>query len=316
MDSISQFRYMDSAPGNVTARDLYYKVSTRVQVNLRGDGSTYVQGRGESGRSFASSYEYAGAGLHQGYWSFNLKSFYLGQKIGQHLEAQVGGIEFDQGVGTEATYNDNDGWVEGYRLRYQGHSHNLLPEKINVTFGYVGDFLQPNVFARLHRMGDENYVQVLASRHLGKDRELSAEFDSLQSIRYSREAFRWQKLPVFLKPDLTLEALTRATDNPTFGWAGGVARSLDPKGRLRLGMFYSDVPKGMFLKGSAQVFYNGDSYALGKRIGPTFRVAPFQNFEVNLFGSKRLDNTPGTRYRGQVTFRYQLNTMLNRAMRF
>jgi hypothetical protein len=91
---------------------------------------------------------------------------------------------------------------------------------------------------------------------------------------------------------------------------------VDHKNRLRLGMFYSDIPKDMFLKGSSQIFYNGDSYALGKRIGPTVRIAPLQNFEVLLFGSKRLDSTPGTRYRGQVTFRYQLNSLLNRALRF
>lgn len=43
----------------------------------------------------------------------------------------------------------------------------------------MGDFLQPNAFARLHRMGEENYIQILASKKLGEYRDFSAEFDSL-----------------------------------------------------------------------------------------------------------------------------------------
>src|SRR5262249_48123066 len=155
-------RYVDTDPGKVTLRDEFYKISTRVQVNLLGEGTTYLQARGESGRAFNASYDFTGLGLHDRFWSFNLKSLYLGQKIGRHLEAQAGGIEYDWGAGTEATYSDNDGWLEGYRLRYTG-SGRWLPGKVSVTVGFVGDFLQPNAFARLRRMGDENYVQLLAT---------------------------------------------------------------------------------------------------------------------------------------------------------
>jgi len=314
-DGITHFRYVDNNPGKVTARDLYYKISTLVQINLVGEGTTYLQARGESGRSFSASYDYTGIGLHQRYWSFNLKSLFMGQKIGHHLEAQAGGIEYDWGVGTEATYADNDGWLEGYRLRYAGAGRGFLPDKVSATVGYAGDFLQPNTFARLHRMGDENYVQILAVKKLGKTRDASAEFDSLQSIRYTREAFRWQKLPVPIAPDLVLEAITRASDDRTFGWSGNLARNLDKKGHLRPGVFYCDMPKGIFLNGKEQVLLNGDSYVLGKRIGPTMRIQVFRNFEVNLFGSRRLDNTPGPRYRGQVGIRYQFADLLRSALR-
>jgi len=314
MDGITHFRYMDSGPGKVTARDEYYKISTRMQINLAGDGSTYLQARGESGRSFTASNDYTGMGLHERYWSFNLKSLYLGQKIGKHFEAQVGGVEFDRGAGTEATYADNDGWLEGYRLSYAGLGHNL-PDKVSLTVGYVGDFTQPNVFPRLPRMGDENYIQVLAAKKLGKTRDLSAEYDSLQSIRYTREAFRWQKLPVPVTPDLTVETIARASDNPRFGWSSNLQRTLPSKMPVRAGVFYSDIAEGMFQKGSSQVLLNGDCYALGKRIGPTLSVTPFKNFEVSLFGAKRLDDTPGTRYRGQIAVRYQLASLFNRALR-
>lgn len=314
-ENVDRYRYIDKAAGNVTDRDLQYRISTRVQVNLRGEGTTYIQARGESGRNFTGSYDYTGLGLNKAYWSFNLKSLFLGQKIGHHLEAQVGGIEYDWGAGTEATYSDNDGWLEGYRLRYTGAGHGFLPDKLSATVGYVGDFLQPNAFARLHRMGDENYIQILASKKFGKNRDVSAEFDSLQGIRYAREALRWSKLRLIVVDEISFEALTRASDDPSFGWSSSLFRTLDSKGCFRAGVVYSGMPRRIYLNGNATVLQNGDSYGLGKRIGPTFRFTPVKNFELSLFGSDRLDRTPGARYRGQVAFRYQFASLLNRLLR-
>ena len=314
-DTIAHYRYVDTGPGKVTVRDLLYKVQTRVQIDLVGDGTTYLQARGESGRNFQASYDFTGIGEHNAEWSFNLKSLYLGQKIGKHLEAQAGGIEYDWGAGTEATYADNDGWLEGYRLRYSGQLHKFAPDRISLTVGYTGDFLQPNAFARLYRLGDENYIQILAARKLGNTRDLSAELDSIQMIRYLREGFRWQKMPIPVIQDLSLEAITRVSDNPTFGWSGGLSRAMDRKSRLRLGLFYSDMPAKIFLKNGSAVFLNGDCYPPGKRIGPTAKLVPFPNAEISLFGGARLDDTPGTRYRGQIAFRYQFASLLNRALR-
>jgi hypothetical protein len=314
-DEIGQFRYCDTNPGMVTVRDLLYKVSTRVQVNLVGEGTTYLQGRGESGRNFVSSYDFTGVGLNRSYWSFNLKSFFLGQKLGPHFEVQAGGVEFERGAGSEATYADNDGWLEGYRIRFSGAGHHWLPNQVVATVGYVGDFKQPNVFTRLDHMSEENYVQVLATAKLGATREVSAEFDSIQGIRYTREALHWRNPALVLVDDLAVEAITRISDDASFGWSGSLFRSLDRKGRLRSGVFYSDMPKGIFLKNGTVILQNGDLYSVGKRMGPVLRVLPFKNFEVNLFGSSRLDHTPGTRYRGQVTFRYQFADLLNRMLK-
>ena len=314
-DGISQYRYVDNDPGEVIQRDVFYKVTTTLRVKLVGEGTTYLQARGESGRSFISSYEYTGLGLHDGYWSFNLKSLFLGQRIGSHWEAQAGGIEYDRGAGTEITYADNDAWLEGYRLRYSVAHRAFLPDLVSATVGYAGDFKQPNVFARLPRMGDENYVQVLARKQAGKMTDVSAEFDSLQSVRYTREAAHLQKLPLVAVDELVAEAITRASDDASFGWSGSLFRTMDRKGRLRLGVFISDMPQGIFLKDKTVIFMNGDSYVLGERMGPTVRIIPVKNLEVSLFGSDRLDEGSAPRYRGQVTVRYQFADLLNRGLR-
>ena len=314
LDGYNQYRYMDSKPGDVNARDDYYKLSTVGRLTLLGEGVTYLQFRAESGRSFISSCDYTGIGMHPGYWSFNLKSLFLGQKIGHHLEAQAGGLEYDRGAGTEATYADNDGWLEGYRLAYTSHAR-WVPDMLSATVGYVGDFEQPNVFARLPHMGDENYIQALAHKYFGTNRDVSAEFDSLQSIRYTREAAHLQKLPLVVADELVAETITRASDGATFGWSGSVFKTLDRKGRVRLGAFVSDMPESIFLKGDDKIFLNGDFYVLGQRTGPNVRIIPLKNFEVTLQGSVRTDNTPSTRYRGQVTVCYHFAGLLNRALR-
>ncbi|HTZ96956.1 MAG TPA: hypothetical protein VMB18_11195 [Terriglobales bacterium] len=314
MDGYNQYRYADTAPSKIAQRDLMYKVSTVMRLSLIGEDRTYIQWRGESGRSFTSSYDYAGVGLHPGYWSFNMKSLFIGQKIGAHFEAQAGSLEYDRGAGTEATYADNDAWLEGYRLHFTSGGSKYIPD-LSATVGYAGDFTQPNMFARFHRMEDENYMQFLADKHFGMNREVSAEMDSIQAIRYTREALHLQKLPLVVVDEMIAETMTRASDNPTFGWSGTLFKTLDRKGRVRLGAFVSDMPKGIFVKDNETIFLNGDFYVLGQRFGPNVRFIPIRNLELGLMGSTRTDNTPSTRYRGQVTVCYHFASLFNRALR-
>ncbi len=99
------------------------------------------------------------------------------------------------------------GWLEGYRLVYSRPAHRIAPGKVSLTVGYAGDFLQPNVFARFHRLSEQNYVQVLAAKKPGATRDLSVEFDSIQTIRFSGEALHWQKLPLRVVDEGFVEAM-------------------------------------------------------------------------------------------------------------
>lgn len=314
MDAYNQYRYADTAPSKIAQRDLFYKVSTTMRLSLVGEDKTYFEWRAESGRSFASSFDYAGAGMHPGYWSFNMKSLFIGQRIGTHFEAQAGGIEYDRGAGTEATYADNDGWLEGYRLHFTPGVSKYMPD-LSATIGYAGDFLQPNVFANFRRMEDENYMQFLADKHFGLNREASAEVDSIEAVRYTREALHLRKLPLLVVDEMIAETMTRVSDDPTFGWSGTLFKTIDRAGRVRLGAFVSDMPAGIFLKDKQIIFLNGDFYVVGQRLGPNVRFIPMRNLEVVLMGSTRTDNTPSTRYRGQVTVCYHFAGLFNRALR-
>jgi hypothetical protein len=313
-DPAMRFRYADKAPHQVTNRDFDYKLTSKVRFDIVGEGRTYLEFRGESGKSFTTSFDNTGVGKSPGYWSFNLKTLTLGQKLGQHYEAQVGSLSFDYGAGTEATYADNDGWFSGYRFRATSFHYRWLPNAASISIGFVGDFSQPNAFARLHRLGDENYIQALALKNFAADKIASVEFDSFQSVCFARLGFDWTKMPVHVFDEMRIEEMTRASDGPTFGFSGQVVRKVDPAGRVNGGFFYSQIPSNLFVLGKTQLLLNGDLYTTGRRLGPIVRVSPFKALEITLVGTERVDRTPSCRYRGDVRVRYQAAPLLNRLL--
>lgn len=314
----TRFRYMDNGEGLVTFRDQQYRTSTRLQINLDPKGRIYFQSRIESGSAFNSSWPNTGAGRARRQWVVNAKSLFWGLKFSPHAEMQVGGIEFDRGAGTEATYADNDGFLVGYRMRLEGKGQGWLPGKFSVTVGHVGDFKKPNFFSRIDRMGEANYVQVLAQKDFGegRNRTASAEFDSIAGIQFLRGAMRWKKLPTRVLDDAQVEAIARTSDNPSFGWSARLGRRIDQGGRVRAGVIYSYIPTGVFDKNGKQVMLNGDAIVLGRRLGGVLRFAPFKNFTVSVFTARRLDSTPNTtRWLGQVVASYQFSSLFSNLLR-
>jgi hypothetical protein len=311
-----RYRYIDKAPSQITTRDQQYKISAKVKLDLVPEGRTYLQFRSETGSSFASSWTNSGIGLGRRTWAFNVKSFFLGQKFGKHIEAQFGGLEYDQGAGSEATYTDNDGWLVGYRARVTTSGRGWLPDKFSVTAGYVGDLKTPSVYSRFHRMGDLNYFQVLAQKKFGKNREASAEFDSIEEISYARGAFRWKNVPARVFDEVLVEAITRANRNAAFGWSATLSKTFDAKSQWRAALLYSDIPTQVFNKTGQQILLNGDAIVLGKHGGAAIRFNPAKDLELSVLGSRKLDHTPNAaRWLGQVMVRYQFAGMLNRLLR-
>ena len=312
-----RYRYMDRQPRVVTDRDLQLKSSLKLDVDLW-KKVTVIKLRAETGPSFTSSWSYSGVGMQKQALACNVKSVYLSQKIGDRLTAQLGSLEFDRGAGTEATYADNDGWMEGYRLGVVAwKSSQWKPDRIGVTVGYIGDFKMPNAFARLHRLGEPNYTQVIAGKQIGDRRQTSVEFDSIQGVSYFRPALRWGGR--YISPvldEVVLEGMIRGNKGGETGWAATGSRKLGAFRRWNVYATYSDVPPGLLRKNSADILLNGDSMALGRRLGSGLRFLPLGDLELSAFASRRLESTNlAPRWRGQLAVRYQLGDVINRALR-
>lgn len=315
LDLATRFRYVDTHEHRVNDRDQQYKISSKFQLNLVPEGRTYFQFRVETGSSFASSWTNMGPGMHNREWVLNVKSLFFGQKLGKHFEAQVGGIEYDQGAGSEVTSTDNDAWLIGYRGRVITSGKGWLPNKVNLTIGHMGDFRMPNVFARMHRLEDVNYVQALAQKSFNKKHEGSFEYDSIQDIQFLRFAYRWKKIPAVVFDEISIEPVVRMTNNSAFGWSGTLGKSLDKAAKLKIAATYSDIPTQLFNKGGQQILLNGDLYALGKRVSGTMTWQPAKDWQFQAYAGRRMDATNSMRWRAQVAVRYNFANLANKALR-
>jgi hypothetical protein len=316
MEQVLRFNYMDRGPGQVTDRGMQYRVRARLQIDLMGEGTTYLRIRAETGRGFDNSWDNTGLGKGQGQWNFNVKSFALGQKLGSHIELQAGGIEWDQGAGSQRAYASGDGHLVGYRMLVTPTAQPWLPDRFSLTMGYAGDFAQPSVFSRFH-MGRLNYVQALAQKKLGTHVEGSAEVDSIRGIWFARQAVHWEKLENPLLDEVMVEVVTRATDSPTVGGSVMVSRPLDPAERWRAFAIYNQVPKGLYDQGGQPVLLNQGEMDLGKRLAWGGSYAVNNDFSLGVFGGRLLDDTPSKRWIAQFFVRYDyahvLNSLLRRA---
>jgi hypothetical protein len=181
---------------------------------------------------------------------------------------------------------------------------------VAVTLGYVGDFNTVNSFARLHRLGEINYAQLLAEKKLSKGLIASAEFDRLRGINLFRSAAKLTLPPNWLINDAQVETVVRMNDEPTAGFAIQVFKSKNRLGRLNPGIYYSHLPTGVYRVGTQQALINGDVYGTGKRIGFTTRYPITKAFDISTLVTRKLDSDPGFRWRAQIVARYQLASFL------
>ena len=308
-DLMTRYRYIDNSAGAVTADDLQYRFTGRIKLGVpRWD--TFVGARIESGSLYSSSWSNTGIGRGDSEGTLNVKTFFIAQQLGKHAELNVGAMDMDLGAGTEATYSDADGYVEGYKVRLTSLKARYAPSRISATWGFVGDFNALNAFARLHRLGDSNYFQLLAERRFNGATNTSLEFDRLAGINLIRAAVKTALPASWLVNDFTVETTGRLNNGPTAGWAVHLVKTKNRLGKLNPGIFYSHLPLGVYRKGTTQALLNGDIYGTGKRAGFTTKYAVTKQFELSTFVARRLDTDPGPRWRAQIVARYQLASLI------
>jgi hypothetical protein len=312
LEGAMRYAYTDMAPGHVTRRQLEYRGTTTLRLQFQKSGSTYVQTRAQTG-SFQSPFDATSVGLSRQRSAFNVKSLYLGQKIGSDFEFEVGGIEFEYGAGTEATYAANSGWMNGYRLRFNSRGGFWSRAKFSLTTGYVGDFLGPNFFSRVARMGDLNYVQALAQKPVTDTMEASIAYESINGLGLSRQALLWKQIPARIFDEAQLESNVRATDYVEAAWAATARKHFFPRVKAQAGLRYTDIPRDFFVnRDGCAVLLNSSEIGLGKRGALLASAKPMSRLEAGMLVSRRLDNDPlNRRWRGLGYISYDLHDVAN-----
>jgi hypothetical protein len=192
---------------------------------------------------------------------------------------------------------------------------NWMPDTVSFTGGQVSDFTSANVFSRLHRLGDLNYVQVMMQKKIGDRDTASLEGDSIGGIGYLRGAVRANQLRHVGFDDFMLEAIGRVSDGPEWAWSARAGKDFDQAKRWRAEAIYVAMPLAVFASSRGPVLQNWGEFGIGQRIGANLSYRVTRDFSVSFLGSRRTDDTPNTyRWRGFVAARYDFAPLAGRAL--
>lgn len=251
-----------------------------------------------NGDSFQASWNLRGLRDGQSSNRMFVKQLFVTGKPVEGAEFQYGGLALVRGESSEITSYDNDGYLMGQRLTL---SPQRVVDELTVTAGYLGDFRDPSVFRRLHRLSEINYGQVLVKKQLTDRLTATADFTEEDGERTLRQG-------VAIRPSrgvdlVRLEAYQRVSGERG---AGGAITVEKPFGRTRLAASFASVDDHYRP-------VNGDRYGRGRRVSLTSTTALTDGVSLQFFVTRALDDdlVMGNRTRLDVHIRYELATLLN-----
>jgi hypothetical protein len=250
-----------------------------------------------NGDSFQGSWNLRGMRDGQSSNRVFLKQFYVTGRPAEGVEFQYGGLALVRGESSEITSYDNDGYLTGQRLTV---SPKRLLDELTVTAGYLGDFRDPSITRRLHRLSEINYAQVLVKKTLSERVTATADYSVDDGEGTLRQG-------VAIRPSgvidlIRLEAYERVSGERA---AGGAITIEKPFGRTRLAASFASVDDHYRP-------VNGDRYGRGRRISLTGTTALTDELTLQIFVTRALDDdlVMGNQTRVDVHIRYELAALL------
>lgn len=252
-----------------------------------------------NGDSFQGSWNLRGVRDGQSSNRVFLKQLYVTGRPFEHVEFQYGGLALVRGESSEITSYDNDGYLMGQRLSL---SPNRLLDELTITAGFLGDFRDPSVTRRLHRLSEINYAQVLVKKRLSDRLTVTADFTGEEGERTLRQG-------VAVRPSrgielIRIEAYQRVSDERG---TGGAITFEQPFGRTRFAASFASIDDHYRP-------VNGDRYGRGRRFSLTGTTALTDDMSLQIFVTRALDDelAMGNRTRADVLVRYELAGLVRR----
>ena len=252
-----------------------------------------------NGDSFQGSWNLRGLRDGQSSNRVFLKQLYVTGKPVEGVEFQYGGLAPVRGESSEITSYDNDGYLMGQRLTF---APERFVDELTVTAGYLGDFRDPSVTRRLHRLSEINYGQVLVRKKLTEHWSASADYTEDDGERTLRQGVAIR--PAGVIELIRLEAYERVSGERG---AGGAITVEKPFGRMRLAASFASVDDHYRP-------VNGDRYGRGRRFSLTSTTALAEGLSLQVFVTRALDDelAMGNHTRVDVHVRYELADLLRK----
>ena len=286
----ARYRYIEPNDNGTVTNQLQHKQAFRGAFKLDAAGRYTIQSSLGTGNSFTGSWDATGAGTGEPTWDFRVRRLYAQAVPVQGIELATGSFDALRGENSEITALDNDAYLEGYRASVKRPA-TLYVDEVSLTFAYLGDLAETNVFDRFHRMGDHNYSQVLVQKRLsfGKDERrptkdeiaLSGDWTSLEGVDTLREAVRLTSAALPVIDTVRFENYQRVSGDKAYGFAIVVDRALTRHLTAGGGFGHTDddFPP-----------VNGDRYGRGKRLFAEARLALRPELTLAVFYTNGVGN--------------------------
>jgi hypothetical protein len=222
------------------------------------------------------------------------------------LNLQYGGLYFNQGVTTEITGYDYDGYLVGERIRLN-RPKDLFFDEISVTYGYVGDFDRPWVSKRFHRLQQSNYHQFLLGKKIAERVLLSADYTAEPGAHTLRQAVRVQVRELRIVDVFHFENYQVVSPDAGYGFATYGEKKLHSKFSVGGGYAQHD-----------RIALYSDRFAAGKRVFANLHLELTSEFSISTAWTPAVhndrDSSPRTRF--DVALNYDLLRTLRRKRLF
>jgi hypothetical protein len=297
-------RWIENSRDLTTNKQLQHSEVFRGRFKFDPKGNYSVNANLASGTTFTSGWNNTGVGTGDGVTNLYLKQLFFSAKPITGVEVQYGGLYIARGESTEITSYDNDGYIVGERLSLR-RPKDLFFDELSVTYGYLGDLNNPNVFDRFDELDKSNYHQFLVLKSIGKRASVSADYTFQSGVETLREAVKLNTKELKAVDNIRLELYQRLDVNKDAGFAIGVEKLI--KKKLTLGGGYAQIDR-------AYGGLNADRFNRGKRLffNGTYTISP--EFSVTTFVTRAfdIDYAIPNKTRVDLIFSYNLLKSLQR----
>lgn len=291
----TRYRYIRNQAGVVIANQNQYQVSANWRFKFDEKGRYSLAFGLRTGNNFAFGWNNTGWGTGSRKGDIPLRQLYFDAKPVDGVEVQVGSLNPNLGENTEVTGYDYDGYVVGERVQLTTPKR-LFFDEISFTHGYLGDITRPDVFHRLHRLGDSNYGQILIRKKLGKYTSVSADYTYQAGNDTLRQAVKFTLPKAKILDTVVFENYERIDPHPAYGFNLTGQKKINKY--LTAAAGFARIDSGMRL--------NGDRYPPGDRLYLNGTVRLSREFSVTAYLNQDIGplahTLPRTRFEAILTY--------------
>jgi len=299
-----RYRFQENAQGVTTNNQLQDQDVFRARLKFDAGGRYSLNAVVSGGNQLTASWNNTGVGTGDAVTNLYLKQLYFAAQPLRGVELQYGGLGILRGESTEITSYDNDAFITGERIILR-RPKQLFFDEVAVTYAYLGDFNQPGVNKRFHRLKQSNYHQFLVSKKLGQGAVISADYTFQSGVETLHEAVKLNLPRAHVVDGIRFENYQRLDVLPAYGFAVTGEKKLWP--RLTVGGGYAQID-------THYGGLNGDRYNFGKHIYLTGSLTLCPELNVSTFVTHTMGDprVSSHRVRFDLLFSYDLLKSLKR----